>query len=266
MLKLLVRPLYGNEPAYGIRELVQNALDAVQELWALRAKHPDLKVPQQIEQDADVEVWLSDQDETGHALLTVSDRGVGMTVDVIKNYYLKASASFRYSDEWRKEFETDPPESEGGSRVRSRVPRSGRFGIGVLAAFLLGDEIEVATKHVLAEKGIRFRTSLSSGPISLDFDNDDSLAVGTTVKVRVDRETYQKLIQDQYEEDEDLDDLDDLDEEDEDLDDLDVDDLKGPDKALPQSKAPVKALSGPETPENVPPLLYKLHIRSKLIA
>jgi hypothetical protein len=31
LLKLLVAPLYGNDPSIGVRELIQNAIDAVRE-------------------------------------------------------------------------------------------------------------------------------------------------------------------------------------------------------------------------------------------
>jgi len=64
-------------------------------------------------------------------------RGIGMTVDTVINYFLKAGASLRRSELWRETYE----DAEG----KSRVLRSGRFGVGVLAAYLLGDEISVAT-------------------------------------------------------------------------------------------------------------------------
>ena len=35
LLKLLIGPLYGDKPGIGMRELIQNAIDAVRELWQL---------------------------------------------------------------------------------------------------------------------------------------------------------------------------------------------------------------------------------------
>jgi hypothetical protein len=140
LLKLLIGPLYGDNPAIGMRELIQNAVDAVRELSVLLKDRglgrSDIPVASQV---ADV-VAAVDKDERGRHWVTVSDCGLGMTADVIINYFLTAGASFRRSDDWRKSFET----SDG----KSKVLRAGRFGIGALAAFLLGNEIHVTTRHV----------------------------------------------------------------------------------------------------------------------
>lgn len=42
LLTLMVRPLYSDEPAYGIRELIQNALDACREMEDLLGQRPEL--------------------------------------------------------------------------------------------------------------------------------------------------------------------------------------------------------------------------------
>lgn len=191
ILKLLVRPLYGDRPEIGIRELLQNSLDAVRELWDLQEHNPQLKAADLIEQEADVVMWLDEPDETGLATFTISDRGVGMTEEVIADYFLKVGASYRNSDAWAKQHEEAGAEPGGEPSLKSRVLRSGRFGIGALAAFLLGDEIEVTTRHVTAERGLRFRTRLESAPIEITFD--DTLKVGTTVRVAVEQETFKDL-------------------------------------------------------------------------
>ncbi len=54
LLKLLIRPLYGNRPEVGIRELMQNSLDAVRELRRIRETHPELSAVPVPQQDADV--------------------------------------------------------------------------------------------------------------------------------------------------------------------------------------------------------------------
>jgi hypothetical protein len=100
-----------------------------------------------------------------------------MTAEVVRGYFLKAGASFRRSDAWRRIHET--PEG------KSRVLRSGRFGVGVLAAFLLGNEVEVSTRSVTAEadKGITFKATIDTEEIELRFC---SRPIGTTVTVRID--------------------------------------------------------------------------------
>jgi hypothetical protein len=175
LLKLLVRPLYGDEPCIGIRELAQNALDAVRELQALQEQRPELRTIDLPDQEADVVIAV-ETDANGDSWATVSDRGIGMTVEVLRDYFLKAGASYRTSDEWRKVFE-----DEHGT---SRVLRAGRFGIGALAAFLLGDRLRVETRHVdvPANRGIAFDASLDDEVIQMTYI---TRPVGTTIRIKL---------------------------------------------------------------------------------
>ena len=54
LLKLLVAPLYSNKPGTGLRELFQNAIDAVREFNDLVARHPELSSVDRYAQAADV--------------------------------------------------------------------------------------------------------------------------------------------------------------------------------------------------------------------
>ncbi|MGH9760101.1 MAG: HD domain-containing protein, partial [Blastocatellia bacterium] len=182
LLKLLVRPLYGDRPEIGVRELMQNAVDACRELTAYAAAHPNLGTPELTEQEADVVIALEER-EDGTEWLTVSDRGIGMTVDTILNYFLKAGATLRASDAWRKEFE----DQEGHTKVLI----SGRFGIGVLAGFLLGDEILVSTRHVSESRGTQFKCAMGGTPLQL---THTKRPVGTTVEVRLGQEAFSELM------------------------------------------------------------------------
>lgn len=175
LLKLLIHPLYGDHPEFGIRELMQNAIDACLELNDFLAQEPTTPCPDLTHQDADVVITLSQVSKTERYLI-VSDRGIGMTSSVVLNYFLRAGASFRRSDLWRQQHEDD--------RGQSRVLRSGRFGVGALAAFLLGDEIEVSTRHVTVPsgKGISFDARLESEELQL---NHFARPVGTTIRVAI---------------------------------------------------------------------------------
>ncbi len=184
LLKLLIKPLYGEHPEIGIRELLQNAVDACRELKDYLDQRPEVPKPDLTSQDGDVVISLSDNADLGR-WLEVSDRGIGMTAEVVRKYFLKAGASFRRSDAWRRIHET--PEG------KSRVLRSGRFGIGVLAAFLLGNEVEVSTRSITAEadRGLTFKATIDTEEIELRFC---SRPVGTTVKVRIDEEGIWKSL------------------------------------------------------------------------
>jgi molecular chaperone HtpG len=184
LLKLLIGPLYGEHPEIGIRELLQNAVDACRELKDYLEETPSPPKPDLAEQSADVEIWLEDKGDAGR-WVEVRDRGIGMSAETVRRYFLRAGASFRRSDAWRKIHET--PEG------KSRVLRSGRFGIGVLAAFLLGDEVEVSTRNVVAEagSGIAFNATLDTEDIEL---RHCPRPVGTTIRVRVSGESVWKSL------------------------------------------------------------------------
>jgi molecular chaperone HtpG len=176
LLKLLVGPLYGEDPGIGLRELIQNAIDAVRELDELRNHRPELRNVPTRKQDFDVTILLECDEEALPQTLTVTDRGIGMDLDVVQNYFLKAGASFRRSDAWRRRFED--------AAGRSTVLRSGRFGVGALAAFLIGDAVEVTTRHVEspASRGIKFSASLDDPSLSLSWT---TCPVGTLVRINI---------------------------------------------------------------------------------
>jgi len=187
ILKLFIEPLYGNHPEVGIRELIQNAVDAVRERKAWETKEGLLKPSD----ENDVEVWLDDPDENGVATLVVSDRGIGMTEDTVVNYFLTVGASFRRSIAWKMQFESEAA-ADHSTKIKSKILRSGRFGIGVLSGFLLGDEITVCTRHISSNRGIRLSIRLDlpppgfeTSPIQLNYDPD--LPTGTTISVKVTR-------------------------------------------------------------------------------
>lgn len=186
LLKLLITPLYGDRPEVGVRELLQNAVDARLELEDYLGKNPQLPQSDLREQGADVVISITEK-EDGIKWLNVSDRGIGMTVDTVLNYFLKADASFRLSHAWRRQHEDE--------QGRPRVLRSGRFGIGILAGFLLGDEIHVSTRHVTArpDEGISFVCRLEDDTVQLD---RTTRPVGTTVSIQLPEAVFRKLAKD----------------------------------------------------------------------
>lgn len=183
LLKLLIKPLYGDRPDIGIRELLQNSLDAVRELRRWTEVHGHSRVAS-VEQEGDVEISIT-RDKHGYAWFTIADKGIGMTPEVVRDYFLKAGASYRQSDAWRQEFEV-----EG----KSQVLRSGRFGIGALAAFLLGPKVEVFTRHVTAgpDDGVYMRASVSDDSIELSRIKQDQ--PGTLIRIPLSQLEAQRLM------------------------------------------------------------------------
>lgn len=184
LLRLLIGPLYGDEPLVGIRELMQNATDAVRQFDALAEKNPALKALPRLDlgvneegEPIDVLIKVEMDENDVPCRVIVQDRGVGMSPEIIENYFLKAGASFRNSDGWKKNF----LDQDG----KATIIRNGRFGIGALAAYLIGDKIKVSTCHYEAKgQGVEFETTLDAESISLNKWTEGA-AIGTTVTVDV---------------------------------------------------------------------------------
>ena len=121
----------------------------------------------------------------GDSILCVRDIGIGMTAETVRDYFLRAGASFRDSRRWRQEF----VDTSGRSRVR----RSGRFGVGVFAGFLLGSAMEVVTRWMGASSGLKFSVSIGSDLIEL---GKVDAPVGTTVTIKLSPEIADKFIDD----------------------------------------------------------------------
>jgi hypothetical protein len=148
LLDLLAMPLYGDKPEIGIRELVQNAVDACRERDDLSRKGI---ITTQATEDVTVTLNCFDRSK---ASIIVEDFGVGMTPDVVHDYLLNIGASFRRSEKWRSNHE---------SNGTSTVHRTGRFGIGLLAAFLLGPELIVTTRSIFDDESSAITFSCRQG-------------------------------------------------------------------------------------------------------
>lgn len=170
LLKLLIGPLYSDRSQVGIRELLQNALDAVLERRDVAIDSSRSNAGQVPSFDVSISVTK----EADGTYLTVADSGIGMTQEVILNYFLRAGASFRFSDAWQK--------LHTNADGESRVIRSGRFGIGALAAYLLGDSVSVTTRGYEQASAITFDARIEDTNIEL---RKTSAPIGTTVRIRL---------------------------------------------------------------------------------
>ena len=138
------RNLYGSGAIAPVRELLQNAVDAVRARRAHQAREDDWgKIRLIVERpDADsTDVWLH-----------VDDTGTGMSERVVTGPLIDFGKSFWSSTLLDEEF----------PGLRSNAPQLvGKFGIGFFSVFLLGDAVRVATR--------RFDASESSAVV-LSFD------------------------------------------------------------------------------------------------
>jgi hypothetical protein len=118
--------LYGKEPEVAVRELIQNAQDAV---LARQVIDPDFT-------GAQVEVRLTQADEAWY--LEVRDNGTGMDEETLVHGLLDFGTSGWSSPRVRNRL---PGLAGGGFKPR------GRFGIGFFSVFMLGRQIELTTRR-----------------------------------------------------------------------------------------------------------------------
>lgn len=173
--KLLVAPLYGDDPSFGVRELLQNSVDACREreLYEIENGNHNYK--------PSIKVELIN--EFGEQYFHIEDNGVGMDSNVIKDYFLSAGASYRNSLSWQK----NNLNQEGKSKVR----RSGRFGVGILASFLIGQEIEVKTRKSGSSYGYYFSARLNDQQINVIKTEEEN--IGTSVKIKIEPDSQKKF-------------------------------------------------------------------------
>ena len=166
LFKLLIAPLYGDNPSYGVRELVQNAVDAC------RLCINDL--PSNGDPHVKVEI------DSNNMLFIITDMGKGMNLYEIENYFLTIGSSYNENIDWKK------------TRDQNNLYRTGRFGIGVLAAFLLGSEIRVVTKkRGEKEGGYRFKASLNDKFIQIE--KEPNAEYGTRIEINCDESSIERL-------------------------------------------------------------------------
>lgn len=181
--KQLIGPLYDYNPSYAVRELVQNAVDACREREARDKKYSYRKFKPNVRVTVDEKKRKDGKEEY---LFTIMDNGKGMTLDEIEKYFLTIGSSYNSSTDWQRFHD------------KNNVYRTGRFGIGVLAAFLLGLEIEVSTRSMNEKTGYTFKATLESSFIEIKKISKSK--VGTTITIQCDKESYNQLKEEAEEE------------------------------------------------------------------
>ena len=174
VLQLLMgESLYG-DPSLCLRELMQNALDALQ-LRDLRwqlvqdGQEPAEPVDPVIAADPlRVDVTWGETDD-GDSFLRVSDNGVGMTGAVVRDYFTQIGKSFYRS----ASFERERALLKQGGKLATPISQ---FGIGILSCFMLADRLEVRTRPGAADRPGREPYDVTiSGPGSLFWMREGTL-------------------------------------------------------------------------------------------
>jgi Histidine kinase-, DNA gyrase B-, and HSP90-like ATPase len=141
--------LYGDDPTVALRELIQNAADAVQARRRFEDRDRDYGL---------IGVGLEQRDDD--TWLLVEDNGIGMSELVLTGPLLDFGTSF-----WRSSLALD----EFPGLMAAGMTAIGRFGIGFFSVFMLGSEVRVYSRR--CDRGVghgrllEFREGLASRPI-----------------------------------------------------------------------------------------------------
>lgn len=121
ILQLLVGHTLYNDSSVVVRELVQNAIDAVK-----LQKQYDMRSNSSITEGKIQVDWNAEK-----RILSFWDNGTGMTISEVENFLLKVGASKYRDDSVKKEF----PDFSSISH----------FGIGILTCFMIANDIDIVT-------------------------------------------------------------------------------------------------------------------------
>ena len=128
---LMGENVYGDKK-HGLRELVQNAVDACR---VMAEEAEQMEKYRYVSYIPKIQVILDYKKEK----VIVMDNGIGMGKDVLTNYFLNIGKSYYKSDEFLYQGKSYRP--------------IGTFGIGFLACFMLSDSVTVETKHYTEQVG-----------------------------------------------------------------------------------------------------------------
>ena len=134
LLQLLGGEELYSDPSAFVRELLQNAIDAVR-----TRKELDKNLPPTWKPQIKIRTW---SDENGYDWFRIEDNGIGMTENTILNHLLKVGSSYYNSDDFKQEklLKNASPDY---------MPIS-RFGIGILSCFMgdtVNNTVDISTKH-----------------------------------------------------------------------------------------------------------------------
>lgn len=126
--------LYGKNFFAPVRELIQNALDAILLKRATAVTDADKALC-----NLPIEVKL--QTTPADTFLSVSDWGVGMSKRILTEHLLTIASNY-----WEGQFHVDFP------KASESFSPAGKFGIGFLSVFMLGRKIEVSSQRTGDER------------------------------------------------------------------------------------------------------------------
>jgi hypothetical protein len=174
--------LYGDDPLVPLRELIQNAADAIR---------PRRRIEPGFLGRIEVRL-LSGENSMGEKgyWLEVADDGIGMSSAMLTGPFLSFGESGWSSDLLRR---------ERPGLLGTRIKQIGRFGIGFFSAFMISEEVKVASRRyddgLDRTKTLHFKKGLGMRPILREGgDGRGSMLTATRVSLFLKDETARLLL------------------------------------------------------------------------
>ncbi len=169
ILDLLVGETLYNNITVSLREISQNAIDAVK----VKQYEQDNKSERGYKPKVEV-TWIPETRQ-----LIVADNGTGMDMDIINNHLLKVGSS-RYRD---KDF----------LKTHADFNSISRFGIGLLSCFLVAEDVDILTSMNPANKPLLLKVSKLHGKYLLRHGREensplnllDKSTTGTSIMLKI---------------------------------------------------------------------------------
>jgi len=185
LINLLIKPLYGDYPNVGIREILQNSVDAVRELSANRdINRTECLMLENKDVNVDVLIEFVHKNDDKW-ILRIVDNGIGMTESILQDYYLKAGASFRESKDWKNKYM-----NHNGEPI---TVRAGRYGIGSAAVFLLGSSFKLLTKYAGSDNDYGLEINVSWNSKLIKISKVKNINIGTTIEIELEEEVIKRF-------------------------------------------------------------------------
>ena len=146
---LMGEHIYGNKK-YGLRELIQNSIDACKVMQEVSLQMEEYRY----QKYQPVIKIIIDKDRQQ---VILKDNGSGMSVEILKKYFLNVGVSYYASDDYLLQGRKYNP--------------IGRYGIGFLACFMLSDNVGVNTVYYKDHKMTKVLLEKGSEYICLTYEN-----------------------------------------------------------------------------------------------
>lgn len=161
---LMGEHIYGDKK-YGLRELVQNSIDACMLMKEVSENHKDYQFKKY---DPYINIIINKDKKE----VMITDNGIGMSLDILKKYFLNVGVSYYASNEYKYKGYTYNP--------------IGNYGIGFLSCFMLSSRVNIESRRYDDQKLNKIELERNSEYICLTQEQSTRMQ-GTEITLELDQ-------------------------------------------------------------------------------